>query len=301
MASLLHYNIPFEFKVYDSKTESLEDLEKTLQKIEADQFREIIAPLTLNGANSIAQLHNSLEIYIPTVNQKDILHKNFFHFYGGIDYEKQIEALKPLIQKELYIFDQASTVSQAITNDSIKEVQDIPITQITINKRVVKYKKLFENISFENNSSVIINTQPIKTSLLLSQFIYQDVNLSAVLSTQLSYNPLILSLTQAKDLEHFYIANSLVNVDQDIEESNLLMGGDIKYDWINYATTRFVHHILSKRIDLMHPAESLFSLPIINHQIEYPIEVLIAKRRQFRKIPLPKMQKVEKAALDELY
>jgi SRSO17 transposase len=283
MAYLLTTKLPFELELYDSKDESEAHFLDELNKIEEAGFHYVIAPVTKDGANTLARINHSLEIYIPTVNQKDMSVKNYLHYYGGIDYAAQIEYLKPLIQKELYIFDEQGNVSQSISKASIQGVDNRPISKFTINKRVIKYKKLFESISFENNSTAILNTQPVKTSLLLSQFVYQDINLSAILATQLSYNPAILNLTQENDIKNFYIANSIINIDSVIQEMNLLLGSDISYNWINYATTYFAHHIFAKNHNVTYQENSMFALPLINHQIDYPIEVLKAKRKHFIK------------------
>lgn len=101
------------------------------------------------------------------------------------------------------------------------------------------------------NSSIFMNTPLVKTSLISSQLRVYKIVPYMLLSTQINYNPMLLTLTQYEDRKNFYLANSIGKTTVEMEELNSLFGHDIVYDWVNYSTSigidYFYTHFLSQQ------------------------------------------------------
>ena len=97
LSYLLHQNSRFNFEIFDSKSESQEDLQSTIDTIHSKGYRQIIAILTYNGANNLNLLNIQTPIFIPSVHSSQItsnLSPNII--YGGINYDEQIKELSQL-------------------------------------------------------------------------------------------------------------------------------------------------------------------------------------------------------------
>ena len=61
---------------------------------------------------------------------------------------------------------------------------------------------MFKGNSSLNNTSLYLNTQLVTASLIASQLRANDIRPYALLSTQVNYNPLLLTLTQYEDRDN---------------------------------------------------------------------------------------------------
>lgn len=281
-AYLLSTNHSFTLKTFDSGDESNASLQATLKEIITEGFSYCIAPVTLDGAKNLAGINTSLNLFIPTVNKNSVEQFNPLITYGGIDYKNQIDKLKSFIKKDLYVFDEIGQVSQSITEYAIKD-NNLPITQLTIKNHIVKYNAIFDAIPMDDRSSALLNTQPVKTSLLLSQFTYHDLNISSILSTQINYNPMLLTLTQSSDIKNLYIANSIATKNAKIEEYNSLLHNDIVFNWINYSSSILADVIFSYIQNDFDGKSDAFRLRVHDRQIQYPVDIYKAGYKRFYK------------------
>ena len=194
---------------------------------------------------------------------------------------------EPLMDEEG--FDEVLTPEEAAQKayeERPKTVLSYAIEKTTSNLE----KELNENreIQFAN---FFLNTPIIKSSMVLSQLTLFDVNVSGILSTQISYDPLILSMTQYKDREQMLIANSISSNNNVLIETNALLSNDIVYDWINYATTLgtdFFYHLITRD-------EREYQLPMVNNQIQYPINLVRPSFSRF----IPYARRVEEPLVEE--
>jgi SRSO17 transposase len=99
---------------------------------------------------------------------------------------------------------------------------------------------------------------------------------SNILSTQLNYNPFMLTMTQANDTKKLIISNSIVNTNSFINEYNSLLYNDIMYNWIDYTSSVVADLIVNKG--------RVFKLNVIDRQVEYPNNLLKVKYSKFYKI-----------------
>jgi hypothetical protein len=305
-AYYLTKNRAFELKTYHAESEEIEELEKVLVQIEEDDFHYVIAPLTLKGAHNVASLDLPMHIYFPTIHKNDLNVSTDYIYYGGINYQKQLESLMPYAstpltvfydkndlgtkltdmtkEEYLYAFDQNITKDRIMFKDdrgeylSEEDMKDLNLSYASkpkflsypIAKRTSNLEiQLNENDRIQEGS-FLLNTPVVKSAMVMSQLTLYDVNTSNILSTQINYNPELLLLTQPKDRENMLIANSINYHNNIMIESNSLLQNNIVYDWINYATTigaDYFYHLITS-------AHREYPQEMIEHQIEYPISIV---------------------------
>lgn len=282
LAYFLSTDSYFEVKTFDSTDESIDNLDAAIKEIVKEGFSYCIAPVTKEGANNLAAINSSLNIFVPTVNQKNVENKNYLMVYGGIDYDAQVKKLEKMFKKQLFIFEEAGAISKRIS-DLAAHNSDLPVTRLMVKSNSEDYSNIFESVNIGVESTVLLNTQPIKSSLLLSQFTYRDFNLSAIFSTQINYSPVLLGLTQPMDLKKLYVANSISTKNSKIEEYNNLLHNDIVYNWINYSTSilcDFIFQSINRNYD---PKSKSFGLTLIDKQINYDVQIYKVGYRSFFK------------------
>ena len=123
-----------------------------------------------------------------------------------------------------------------------------------------------------------MNTSIIKSSIILSQLRAYGTVPYKILSTQLNYTPLVISLTQYPDRKNFVIANSISKTDFKLQESLLLLDADIEYNWVNYSTLVGVDSLFSKT------QSQLFPEKIIDNQVSYDVLLYKNTRHGFKKL-----------------
>lgn len=287
-AYLLHRGEPFELKVFDSTDESPANLRKAFAELEAAGFRRVIAALTAEGAQTLSQIPLNAEVFIPTVNRKELATATGANlFFGGIDYGQQLEALSRYEGGSRTIaFDEPIPLSQKISAQA-DATSAVPPSRVTINNPRINFANLFRTEGVEHNTSLLLNTQPVRTSLILSQISFNDINISAALSTQINFNPLILTLTQSQDVERFFVASAIGESDRNLREINALMQNDIRFNWIPYATAVLTDVIIQRQKGDFTPQSRLFKLPIQDNQIQYPVTIYQIRNNKFTPAPPP--------------
>ncbi len=275
LAYLIYRKYNFDLKVYDSQDEKQDSLLSTLQKIRNDGYSYIIAPLTENGAKIITQNADGLTIYIPTVNIDKIDNPSPNIIFGGISYKDQVQKLLTYTSNKIAVFSDTSSIANELNSD------------VDMTQKLIVYKKQFTNpnINFKkilkwnkklDGASIFMNLPLVKTSLLASQLRVYDRTPYNLLSTQINYNPMILTLTQYEDRKSLLIANSISGTNTEITRTSDMLGSNIEYDWVNYSTSLGVD-IFYNRYFL--PSENRnFSEIVENGQVKYKTTIMSTKR-----------------------
>ncbi len=128
------------------------------------------------------------------------------------------------------------------------------------------------------NSSLFLNTSIIQSSIVLSQLRAHGTEPYRILSTQLNYTPLVVSLTQFPDRKKFVVANSIGKTDLKLQESLALLNSDIQYNWVNYSTLIGMDFLYKKN------DSELFPSRIKNNQVSYEVQLYKNTRYGFEKI-----------------
>jgi len=312
LAYLITKNHSFKLKSYKIQNEDTKEIAKTLALIKDDGFSYVIAPLTQLGAKNISQLNSKINIYFPTINKKDINTTSKNLYFGGIDYHAQSDKLLQEAVSPLVIFYDKSTIGKKLANYEEKTfkyknifLEDANTTQPTkvldANKTVIEFsiprrttnleRYLKDNMDI-NGSSCFINTPIVKTGMIMSQLTLYDTNtteITNILSTQINYDPLLLSMTQYIDRKNMIIANSITEKKSVLTEANSLLGNDITYDWINYTTTVGVDYFYS----LITSQSREYNIDLKNNQMLYKIKLIKPSYSKF----IPYIKKFHRTGL----
>jgi SRSO17 transposase len=236
-----------------------------------------------------------MNIYFPTINKNDANSSSPYLFYGGIDYKAQTnmllkEAVSPLvifydksaIGKKLSLYEEESFKDKSFLDDSTD------ISTISKNNRVIKYsiprrttnlERQLKRNSKINEGSFFLNTPIVKSGMIMSQLTLYDANATNVLSTQINYDPILLSITQYNDRKDMIVANSITEQNNVLIESNALLSNDIIYDWINYTTTVGVDYFFN----LLTNDSREYNIDLQDNQMIYKIELLQPSFSRFKK------------------
>jgi len=213
--------------------------------------------------------------YFPIINKNEVNFSKSNFFFGGINYYSQIKKLSFLIE----------------TNNTIA------INENTITSKIILYfeKKFFKitsfmenNINYKslNNNYIFLNTSPQKSAQILSNLYYQNIEPNLILSTQINYSPLLISLTQQEALNKLIIANSIIHLPKQLADINMLLNSDIKFNWVNYSANilcnKIYNNITKGDIYFMND----FSTYIFDNQINYKTNLYQIIFNGFKKISI---------------
>ncbi len=296
-AYMLTKNRDYAIKTYQIDDESPDTIEAALEQIAKEGFYYVIAPVTKEGAEAIADVNPDLTVYFPTINKKDLDTDSSLLYFGGIDYRAQIDTLLGEAVSPLVIFYDNSRLGQELHDygkerflrpeeetgtgffSSAPETETPP--KVAYSYAIDARTSNLENELKENdkiqNASFMFNTPIVKSGMIMSQLTLYDINTTNILSTQINYDPLLFSITQYQDRKPMIIANSIGASDNVLIESNRLLNNDIVYDWINYATTvgtDLFFHMITR-------AERDYDVPLFDNQIEYPVSLVAPSYYRF--------------------
>lgn len=108
-----------------------------------------------------------------------------------------------------------------------------------------------------------MNTDIVKTSLLLSQLTAYSIRPSVVMSTQNNYDPKLITLTQEKDRDNFVVANSIDDVSDDLFDEIDTFGGNIKYEWVDYSVLVGINYLYDSN------SSNLIRTQIVDNKVVY--------------------------------
>lgn len=270
LAYLMARGNDFLFEVFDTGDESADSIKQTYSKIANGGYDFVIAILTNNGAQEIAKLHIAIPTYLPTINKNQIqsnrINENLL--FGGVDYEAQIDLLLSLAgNKPIVAFNDSSTIGNNLAkilksrSDSVVFEESVNYqAATTFSQRLEKYE------TYIDDNIVFFNTSYTKTGLMAAQLVLAKNQPSKLLSTQINFNPSLLMLIQKDDRKNLYITNIINNKNQKLVEYASLLGGDLRYEWVNYATAIGVEQLMGARIS---DEDRFFQEKIKDGQVEY--------------------------------
>jgi len=176
------------------------------------------------------------------------------------------------------IFSDGSTLAQTL-NRITEDVARTVVFEQELNNSRINFKAMLKNNSRLQNSSIFLNTPLVKSSLLASQLRVYDIAPHALLSTQINYHPMLLSLTQYEDRQNLLVANAIDFVPSQLRIVNGLLGHSIEYDWVNYATSVGIDYFYTNYFNL--GATTLFKESVANSQVDYATKLFKAGRYNF--------------------
>ena len=271
-AYIFKRDVGSHIEIFYSGDESAENLNLAINRAKNAGFKYLIAPLTTNGLEIVnSDDYDDLIFYIPTINIKNISNPRSNLFFGGIDYEAQIQKLLTKANHKITAFGDGSRVSDMLNNLVANNTNEPYIKNIEGSD--IKLNFLKNNYKVKN-SSIFLNTPLIKSALLSSQFRVFELTPHILLSTQLNYNSALISLTQSGDRKNMYIANSIMTPDSQLETLSAILGEKLDYDWVAYSTMIGMDFIYLNYINKS--AKAIFKEEMQNNQIQYNINIMRA-------------------------
>lgn len=281
LAYLMARGNDFMFEVFDTGDESPNNLENTYERIVKNQYDFVIAILTPNGAQEFAKLDISLPTYLPTINKHSIhTHIPKKLLFGGIDYEAQIELLLSLTgDKDIVAYNDSSSVGRHL-GEILKNKSDKVVFEevVDFQSATTFSQKLEKHEKFIADNVIFFNTPVTKTGLMASQLALSKEVPDKLLSTQINFNPSLLLLIQKDDRKNLFITNVINNQNQRLVEYAALLGGDLRYDWVNYSTAIGVEQLILNHI---HRGNHFFTERIKDSQVEYVNRIYKSDAKKF--------------------
>lgn len=239
---LKYRNTNYNIKVFDTINESPNNLEIAFENIKNEGFTKVIALFSPNALETLHQLDTeSLTVYLPLSEKSDFNDFNLNFIYGAISYTKQIEKLLEYSNINNTMIYQDSYLGKKLKLD-YEEFIPVPLLTKSIKQDRNYFKGIVDDERL-NGTTLFLNTDNVKTSILLSQLRAYEIVPSVILSTQQNYNPQIITLTQEEDRTNFIVANSIDKVDNKLTDTIEMYGGDIKFNWVDYSTLVGVNYL----------------------------------------------------------
>ncbi len=270
---LLHKDVEFQLNTYDCVNEMSENITKIPQNIDLKKYKHIVLFVTKDGLTEFIKLEDTkhLKIYAPLINKNDVLIDNENIVFGGIDYNKQFEVLNTLLSDDDNLSEFHDSVSLGqILSYKLDKLHALDYKfQKRLKRNNVDYESFLKENTLIQNTTIFLNTPIVQTSILLSQMRAYEVEYQKLLSTQINYTPLILSLTQVDDRKNMIIANSIGQTDEKLMEYGAILNTDFKYNWVNFSTLVGIDYLLNDRYGVQRE----FTNKIIDNQVEFEISL----------------------------
>jgi len=164
-------------------------------------------------------------------------------------------------------------------NSDELENEEMTVVKFSIPRRTTNLERQLKDNDKIIEGSFFLNTPIVKSGMIMSQLTLYDLNATNILSTQINYDPLLLSMTQYNDRKDMIVANSITEQNNILIESNALLSNDIVYDWINYTTTVGIDYFFS----LITNDIREYDIPLEENQMLYKIELLQPSLSRFIK------------------
>ena len=239
---LSHQDSDYELVVIDTENESASRIDSAFQEVKKSNIKNVIALFTPNAVGTLNNVvSNDLKVYLPLIEKKEVSSSNSSLIFGSISYEEQVKKLVNYSSGNNVMFYQDTYLGL-----KLKKSYESVVSDTRLKKEISKHENNFKGIvtgSGLANSTLFLNTDIVKTSLILSQLRSYDVYPKAILSTQLSYDPLLMTLTQDKDRDKLIVANSIDVVDKELRDEIATSGGNIVYEWVDYSTLVGINYL----------------------------------------------------------
>ncbi len=278
---LLAKNESFELQTYHLSDENNDTVADALAEIKNDGISYVIAPVTLKGAQAIALAEPTINVYLPTIHKSDLKNPPATLYFGGIDYEAQIEALLRYSQGYAALFYDPSSLGKRLDEVVQRNIDPKWIRFSTpMSRKKSNLERYLKSNELLQNGTVFINTSTVRSGIVLSQLTLYAIEPAAILSTQINFSPLLLSITQEQDRKNMFIANSIEGHNSVFIEANKLLDNDIEYDRINYATMVGIDYFLSAATS----EKREYKEKIEANQVIYPIAIYKPTRFGFVRV-----------------
>ncbi len=234
-------NAQYNLTVIETPDENYSSIEDAFLKLNNSDNKNIIALFSPKAINSLSKIVNSnFKVYLPLIEKKESLENNNNLIFGSISYEEQLKKLSYYANGNNILFYQDTYLSR-----NIKKAYDNVVSsgiEREINNNEKNFKGLIGGLS---GSSLYLNLDIVKSSLVLSQLRANDIYPAFIFATQSNYDLNLLTLTQEEDRKKLIIANSIGEVDKKLKDEINSMGADLNFSWVDYSTLVGVNYLIN--------------------------------------------------------
>ena len=249
-AYLTFLNANYDLVVIDSQNESADSINNAFNKVKEEGITKVIALYTPNAINNLNTMAlNDIMVYLPLIEKKDSLSQNDNLIFGSISYEDQLKKLSYYSDGPNVLFYQNTYLGNKLKN-SYENV----VSYTTARKEIKSSETNFKNIVVDSrlrNSSIFLNVDIVKSSLIMSQLRANDIYPKFIFSTQINFDPMLMTLTQDKDREKMVLANSIEKIDNKLRDEILNFGGNINFEWVDYSTLVGANYLVNGNNNLI--------------------------------------------------
>ena len=249
-AYLTFLNANYDLVVIDSQNESADSIKNGFNKVKEVGITKVIALYTPNAINNLNTMPlNDIMVYLPLIEKKDSLSQNDNLIFGSISYEDQLKKLSYYSDGPNVLFYQNTYLGNKLKN-SYENV----VSYTTARKEIKSGETNFKNIVVDSrlrNSSIFLNVDIVKSSLIMSQLRANDIYPKFIFSTQINFDPMLMTLTQDKDREKMVLANSIEKIDNKLRDEILNFGGNINFEWVDYSTLVGANYLVNGNNNLI--------------------------------------------------
>ena len=239
---LSYQKADYDLTIIDSTNESYENINSAFAKAKQNGITHIIGLFTPSAVSSLDKIVTSdLKVYLPLIEKSDSLTSNENLIFGSISYEQQVKKLISYSNTNNAMFYQNTYIG-----NKLKKAYDASVYDTRVRKEISKTETNFKYIVNDyklNNSTLFLNTDLVKTAMILSQLRAYDISPAAILSTQVNYDPMLMLLTQDQDRDKLVIANSIDSVNNELRDEINTFGGNIVYEWVDYSTLVGINYL----------------------------------------------------------
>ena len=239
---LSYQKADYDLTIIDSTNESYENINSAFEKAKQNGVTKVIGLFTPSAISSLDKIvTDDVKVYLPLIEKKDSLTSNENLIFGSISYEQQVKKLISYSSTNNAMFYQDTYIGNKLKRAYNASVYDTRVRK-EISKTETNFKYIVNDYKL-NNSTLFLNTDLVKTSLILSQLRAYDISPSAILSTQVTYDPMLMILTQTQDREKLVVANSIDSVNNELRDEIITFGGNIVYEWVDYSTLVGINYL----------------------------------------------------------
>lgn len=234
-------NAQYSLTVIETPDENYKSIEDAFLKLNNSDNKNVIALFSPKAINSLSKVVTSnFKVYLPLIEKKESLENNNNLIFGSISYEEQLKKLSYYTNGNNILFYQDTYLSR-----NIKKAYDNVVSsgiEREINNNEKNFKGLIGGLG---GSSLYLNLDIVKSSLVLSQLRANDVYPAFIFATQSNYDLNLLTLTQEEDRKKLIIANSIGEVDKKLKDEINSMGADLNFSWVDYSTLVGVNYLIN--------------------------------------------------------
>ena len=185
-----------------------------------------------------------------------------------MDYESQIELLVSLAKNEKIVaYNDNSPTGQYLGSLLRAKNVDIIYEQNIDSATAKRFSSILKQQEpYLQSNVVMFNTSGARTGLILSQMLISDIKPKKMFSTQVNYDSALLNSVHSTHNQELYVVNVIANINPRLLEYASLLGRDLKYNWVSYATAIGVELLLGAQLS---EQERFFSEKFLDNQVNY--------------------------------